>query len=82
MHYSLFNLDALACLCELAWHRGVDLWHFETPDGRSLGKAIAFMLPFLDNPYTWKWQQLDGAPPEDRLALQLASVRLGNAVRG
>ena len=77
MHYSLFNLDAMSSLCELAWHRGVDLWHFETPEGKSLGRAIAFMLPYLDNPYTWKWQQIDGTPPEDRLSLQLASIRLG-----
>ncbi len=36
MHYSLFNLDALTLLMEIAYQKGVDLWNFKTADGRGL----------------------------------------------
>jgi len=49
MHYSLFNLDAMACLCEMARLQGEDLWRYATPDGRGIGLAISFMLPYVDN---------------------------------
>jgi hypothetical protein len=32
----------------------VDLWHFATPDGRSIRRALEFMLPYLQKP-TKKW---------------------------
>lgn len=76
MHYSLFNLDAMACLCELARLQGEDLWRFAAADGRGIGLAISFMVPFVDNPYLWEHAEIDGEVPEDLLSFQLASVRL------
>ncbi|MGH6615028.1 alginate lyase family protein [Sphingomonas sp.] len=50
--YSLFNLDVLAGACRLL-ARDNDLWHFATADGRGIGKAIAFMAPFIRDKRTW-----------------------------
>lgn len=75
-HYTLFHLDACALLCEIAAQRGEDLWNFETEDGKSLKKAIQYVLPFMDNPYLWKYPQIDGEIPDEQLAIQLASFRL------
>ena len=63
--YSLFNLDAMAIVAQildadgppspLATDRtaGDSLWTFETPDGRGIGKALAFMYPFIKDKSRW-----------------------------
>ncbi len=77
LSYSLFNLNAWTALAELALQRGVDLWHFALPDGRSIARGIGFVLPFLDNPFLWQRPQIDGMVPSDQLCLQMAALRLG-----
>jgi hypothetical protein len=37
---------------------GVDLWHYQTADGRSLLKALEFMAPFADPHREWPYQQI------------------------
>ncbi len=57
--YSRFNLEALCELATLGQHAGVDLWHFTTDDGRSIRKAIDYMLPYADVPAkAWPLQQI------------------------
>lgn len=75
-HYTLFHLDACSLICEIAAQRGEDLWSYETEDGQSLEKAIRYVLPYMENPYLWKWPQIDGEIPDEQLAIQLASYRL------
>ncbi|CAG7625372.1 alginate lyase family protein [Paenibacillus allorhizosphaerae] len=76
-HYTMFQLDASALLCEIAHHQGVDLWNYETAEGQSLKSAIQFVIPYLDHPYLWQWPQIDGEIPDEHLSIQLASLRLG-----
>ncbi len=57
--YSRLNLEALFMLAILGEHMGVDLWHYELPDGRGLAKALDFLLPYLaDPPKKWPYQQI------------------------
>ena len=51
--YSLFNLDALATVAELLSTQQDNLWSFELPDGRGLGKAVAYMAPFIRDKGSW-----------------------------
>ncbi len=51
--YSLFNLDAMATVCQILSNRSDDLWTFELPDGRGMRKALAFMAPYIADKKTW-----------------------------
>jgi hypothetical protein len=46
--YSLFNLEAFATLAQI-----LDEWQFELPGGRSLKKAVAYMVPYIRDKKTW-----------------------------
>jgi hypothetical protein len=56
--YSAFNLRALCRLATLAEHLDVDLWGYETPDGRSIRRAIDFLLPYVSAPDRWPHEQI------------------------
>ena len=57
-NYSVFNLEALMELAGLGEKAGVDLWHYQTTDGRSLEKAVEFMAQFADPKRVWPYQQI------------------------
>ncbi len=67
--YCLFNLEALYDLAALGEKAGVDLWHFQTSDGRSLRAALDFLAPYIDASKKWPYPQLHGITLEDRLEL-------------
>ena len=48
---------------------GVDLWNFETPDGRSIRKALDFLSPFGAGDRKWPHQQLGGFSPRARTSV-------------
>ena len=52
--YCLFNLEAMAVLCQLvAEQGGRNLWRFETGDGRGIRKAIEFLFPYIADKKRW-----------------------------
>jgi hypothetical protein len=53
--YSLFNLDAMATVAQILdpASSGDLLWHFQTSDGRSIGKALGFMYPYIKDKSRW-----------------------------
>ncbi len=51
--YCLFNLEALATLCQIVSESGDNLWQFTTPDGRGIAKAIEYMVPFIRDKKLW-----------------------------
>lgn len=50
MHYSIFNIGFMIDMSMLAQSTGVDLYHAASEDGRSITKAIQFILPYLGKP--------------------------------
>jgi len=64
--YSAFNLRALVDLASLGQNLGLDLWHFQTQDGRSIRKALDFMAPYVNADSKWPYQQIE---KPDRRAL-------------
>jgi hypothetical protein len=61
--YSLMNLNGLMSLARMGEHVGIDLWSYETPDGRSIKKAIDYMLPYAAGEKQWDHPQLGGWSP-------------------
>jgi hypothetical protein len=51
--YSLFNLEAMAGLCQLLSTPEDDLWTFTLPDGRGMRRGMQFMVPFIRDKKTW-----------------------------
>ncbi|HZQ43912.1 MAG TPA: alginate lyase family protein [Acidobacteriaceae bacterium] len=51
--YSLFDMDALSTICQIASIPGDNLWTFTTPDGRGIRKTINFMFPFIKDKSKW-----------------------------
>jgi hypothetical protein len=56
LHYTVFALEALAGSAEIGRCFGVDLWRYQSPDGRGMRKAIDFLTSYVgrekDFPYT------------------------------
>jgi Alginate lyase len=67
--YSVGNLDGLMQLARLGETLGVDLWNYETTDGRSIRKALDFLAPFAVGEKKWIYQQLGEWPPQMLLPL-------------
>ena len=72
--YSTFNLEAWSMLANAAETRGIDLWHYETKDGRSIKKAIDYLLPFVTGGKKWEYQQINTYKAQDFYRLLLIAA--------
>jgi hypothetical protein len=79
LSYSLFNLEALMDLAVLGEAVQVDLWHFQTQDGRSIRKALDYLLPYTVGEKKWEHQQITDFKPQEIVPqLLLAAVKLAS----
>ncbi len=51
--YSLFNLEAMATICQILSTSQDNLWTFELPDGRGMRRAMDYMVPYIRDKRTW-----------------------------
>ena len=51
--YSLFVIDALAGVAQIASTCEDDLWIFQLPDGRGMKKGMEFIAPYIKDKTTW-----------------------------
>ena len=51
--YSIFNLDAMVMVCQILSTEQDNLWRYETQDGKSIKKAIAYLYPYVDDKSKW-----------------------------
>ncbi|MGH1594544.1 alginate lyase family protein [Yersinia proxima] len=58
-HYSYFSLQAAILMAQLADKVHVDLWHYRTPNGSGLIKALDFMAPYSNEQNKWPYPSLD-----------------------
>lgn len=51
--YSIFNLDAMSTICQILTTNTDNLWEYETTDGKSIKKGIAYLYPYLADKSKW-----------------------------
>ena len=51
--YSLFNLEAMAMVCEILSVPEDNLWTYETDDSLSIGLGLAYMYPYMVDKSIW-----------------------------
>ncbi len=51
--YSLFVIDAMAGVAQLASTAEDDLWTFQMPDGRGMKKGMEFIVPYIVDKKIW-----------------------------
>ena len=79
--YSEMNLTGLTELATLGEWVGVNLWTYETADGRSIRKALEFLRPYIEKvpegwpPRVWHYKQIVPFLPEILApAFRMASI--------
>ncbi|MBC7846023.1 MAG: alginate lyase family protein [Flavobacterium sp.] len=55
--YSLFNLDAMASICQILSTKEDNLFTFTTKEGLNLNLGLQFMKPFIANKSSWSYQK-------------------------
>jgi hypothetical protein len=63
--YSTFNLEAFLDLARLGEAAGIDIKDYRTADGRSLRRALDFLVPFAAGEQTWPYEQLSEFHPTE-----------------
>ena len=53
---SLFNLDAMAMVCEILTTPQDNLWAFQLRDGRGMAKGMEFMFPYMADKVRWPYK--------------------------
>ncbi|MDT8389753.1 MAG: alginate lyase family protein [Lentisphaeria bacterium] len=53
--YSLFTIDAMAAVAQIASTPEDDLWRFELPDGRGMRRGLEFIYPYIVDKEKWPW---------------------------
>ena len=65
--YSNGNLDGLMLLATLGQRVGIDLWNFQTGDGRGIRKALDFLTPVAVGKQKWAYQEIEGGVKPESL---------------
>ncbi|WP_136481267.1 alginate lyase family protein [Cognatitamlana onchidii] len=80
-NYSEMNVTGLTELATLGEWLGIDLWKFETTDGRSIRQALEFLRPYIEKvpegtpPRVWHYKQVVPFLPEILApAFRMASI--------
>ncbi len=53
--YSLFNLDAMAMICQILSEPSHDLWNYQSAEGKSVRTAISFLFPYVAEKGKWPY---------------------------
>ena len=75
LSYSTFSLMAWLTAANLADNVSVDIWNYQTTDGKSIRKAIDWLLPFALGDQPWTFQQIHEYKKGDFYILLLQAAK-------
>ena len=67
--YSTGNLRGFFNLATMADKIGIDLWHYESSDGRSIKKALDFLAKHVETGQKWPYEQITRQSPASLFSL-------------
>lgn len=53
--YSIFNLDAMAGLCQILSTPEDDLWEYTTEEGHNMRLGVDFLVPYIEDKSMWPY---------------------------
>lgn len=59
LHYCVFNMSAISVIARIGEHLNVDLWNYQSGDGRSLRRGLDFVLPYMTGKKEWPHKQIE-----------------------
>ena len=68
-NYANMNLYGFLVLARLAEHLDVDLWNYETTDGKGIRKAIDWLVPYAKDEKAWTYEQIKERPYDNTRAI-------------
>ena len=77
-HYCLMNLRGMMRLADASARVGVDLWRFQTPDGRGIARALDWLIPFARGEKDWDYPQIETFEPSRLVPLLLHAAHALN----
>ncbi len=58
-HYSTWTMQAVYDIARLGECVGIDLWAYQSPDGKSLRRNTDFLATYAGHEDQWKWKEID-----------------------
>lgn len=71
-NYTNMNLYGFLLLARLARHVSVDLWNYQTADGKGIHRAIDWLVPYAAQEKSWDYQQIK--PGSNDLAARIMDM--------
>jgi hypothetical protein len=80
LRLSSLNLEAFATICRIAQVRGKEnLWTVRSRGGASLGAAMDYLFPYLDDPKKWTKDHAGDIPYDNLDFLAFAGMGMGDS---
>jgi Alginate lyase len=77
--YTNMNLQGFFTIARLAENIKIDLWHFETTDGKNLQKCVDWLVPYLKKDKNWGYKQIKKISYEETVKiLKIAAKSYSN----
>lgn len=78
-NYANMNLDGYFIAARLAENSQIDLWHYQTKEGKNIKYAVDWLMPYLKKEKKWEYEQIQNIGfGETVRILKIASKKYSN----